>query len=99
MSIDFIKAFDTTSHCLLSIFMIEIGVPPVWVHLLEPFLQGPIQFLVGNQITDIQLFPRSGIKQGDTLSPTLSSFLIALLIHKIKQHFPNMQSFLYADDT
>ena len=48
LSIDFSKAFDSTSHCLMSAFLIEIGVPPVWVHILEQFLRGPIQFLVGN---------------------------------------------------
>ena len=99
LSIDFSKAFDSTSHCLMSAFLIEIGVPPVWVHNLEQFLRGPIQFLVGSQITGAGLVPGSGIKQGDTLSPTLFSLLTALLVHKIKLRFPEMRSFLYADDT
>ena len=29
LSIDFSKAFDSTSHCLMSAFLIEIDVPPV----------------------------------------------------------------------
>ena len=70
MSMDFSKAFDSTSHCPLSIFLLEIGLPRVWVHILEQFLRGPIQFLVGNQIIETKLVPMSGIKQGDTLSPT-----------------------------
>ena len=83
LSVDFGKAFDSTSHCLMSIFLLEIGVPAMWVHILEQFLQGPIQFLVGHQITETELVPGSSIKQGDTLSPTLFPLLIALLVHKI----------------
>ena len=99
LGIDFSKAFDSTSHCLMSAFLIEIGVPTVWVHILKQFLRGPIQTLVGNQITGAELVPGSGIEQGDTLSPTLFSLLTALLVHKIKLRFPEMRSFLYADDT
>ena len=55
----------------MSVFLIEIGVPPVWVHILEQFLRGRIQFLVSNPITGAELVPGSGIKQGDTPSPTL----------------------------
>ena len=99
LGIDFSKAFDSTSHCLMSAFLIEIGVPPMWVHILQLLLRGPIQFLVGNQITGAELFPGSGFKQGNTLSPTLFSLLTALLVHKIKLRFPEMRSFLYADDT
>ena len=40
-------------------------------HLARAGRRGPIQFLVGNQITGAELVPGSGIKQGDTLSPTL----------------------------
>ena len=78
LSIDFSKAFDSTSHCLMSVFLLETGVPPVWGHLCV----GPIRFLVGNQLTDTVLTPQSGIKQGDTLSPTLFSSLTALLVHR-----------------
>ena len=38
LNIDFSKVFDLTSHCLMSAFVIEIGVPPVWVLILEQFL-------------------------------------------------------------
>ena len=62
-------------------------------------MRGPIQFLVGNQINAAELVPASGIKQGDTLSPTRFSLLTALLVHKIKVRFPEMRGFLYADDT
>ena len=99
LGIDFSKAFDSTSHCLMSAFLIEIGMPPVWVHILEQFLRGPIQNLVGNQITGAELVPGSGIKQGHTVSPTLFSLLTTLLVHKIKLRFPEMRSFLYADGT
>ena len=55
--------------------------------------------MVGNQITGAELVPGLGIKQGDTPSPILFSLLTALLVYNIKLRFPEMRSFLYADDT
>ena len=50
---------------------------------LIQFLKGPLRFLVGNQLTESALYPGTGIKQGDTLSPTIFSLLTAVLIRKI----------------
>ena len=51
LRIDLSKAFDSTSHELMGMFLTEIRVPVPWVSALEQFLQGPIRFLVGNQLT------------------------------------------------
>ena len=49
-SIDFSKAFDSTGHELMGIFLTEIGIPVPWVSSLEQFLQGNLRFLVSNEL-------------------------------------------------
>ena len=53
-----------------------------------------MQFLVGNQLASSALHPRLGIKQGDTLSPTLFSLLTAILVYKLKAHLPGARCYL-----
>ena len=88
LSIDFAKAFDSTSHALLGFFLEFLGVPEARCAALIRFLKGPLHFLVGNQLTASALYPGTGIKQGDTLSPTIFSLLTAVLIRKVLHRFP-----------
>ena len=74
-------------------------MPETWCAALIRFLKGPLRFLVGNQLTEAALYPGTGIKQGDTLSPTIFSLLTAVLIRKVLHRFPQVQLFLFADDT
>ena len=74
-------------------------MPETWCAALIHFLKGPLCFLVGNQLTESALQPGTEIKQGDTLSPTIFSLLTAVLIWKVLVEFPQVQSFLFADDT
>ena len=60
----------------------------VWVQIRDEFLQSSFPFLVGHQLTEPSLRPRSGIKQGDALSPRLFPLLTEVLVHKIKLCFP-----------
>ena len=60
--------------------------------------KGPLRCLVRNQLTESALHPGTGIKQGDTLPPTIFSLLPAVLIRKIVIRFPQVQSFSFAGD-
>ena len=42
---------------------------------------------------------KSGIKQGDVLSPALFSLLTAVLVEHVRVENPDLRVFLYADDT
>ena len=99
LGIDFTKAFDSTSHALLGFFLEFLGVPETWCAALIQFLKGPLQFFVGNQLTESALYPGTGIKQGDTLSPTIFSLLTVVFIEKVLHGFLQVQSFLFANDT
>ena len=48
LNIDFSKAFDSTSHCLLRVFLELLGISSRWCTTLIQFLKGSIRFLVGN---------------------------------------------------
>ena len=63
------------------------------------FLEGAVRFLIGNRLAVPELYLRSGIKQGDTLSPTIFLLLTGVLISRVKQRLPRVESFLFADDT
>ena len=59
LSIDFAKAFNSTSHDLLYVFLRQLGVPEAWCQALIQFLRGPVHFLVGNQLTIAHLRPKN----------------------------------------
>ena len=62
-------------------------------------LEGAVGFLIGNQLVAPELHPGLGIKQGHTLSPTIFSLTTAVLSSKVKQRLPQVESFLFTDDT
>ena len=99
VSIDFAKAFDSTSHELMAEFLRLLGIPEAVERLILSFLKGPLRFLVGNRLSEQELTPKSGIKQGDVLSPALFSLLTAVLVEKLRAQDPGLRAFLYADDT
>ena len=79
-ALDFSKAFDTTHHPLLDSFLKWLGIPAAWTEVVMEYLKYGIRFLVGRQASRTTLTPGAGVRQEDTLSPTLFSLLTAILI-------------------
>ena len=80
-------------------FLEFLGVPKTWCTALIYFLKGPQGFLAGNQQTEAAVHTGTGIKEGDTMSSTIFCLLTAILIGKDLHRFPQVQSFLFANDT
>ena len=96
---DFRKAFDTVSHHMIRAWLEKARLPEGWIRVLLSFLRGPIAFIVGNVVTEEEIWPTRGIRQGDTLSPTLFVLLTTILCREISRKFDDVKPFLYADDT
>ena len=96
---DFRKAFDTVSHHMVRAWLKKAGLQEGWIRTLLSFLRGPISFIVGDMVTEEEIWPTGGIRQGDTLSPTLFVLLTTILCREIARAFNDVKPFLYADDT
>ena len=96
---DFRKAFDTVSHHMIKAWLAKAGLHDGWIRTLLSFLKGPISFIVGDMVTEEEIWPTGGIQQGDTLSPTLFVLLATILCREIARAFEDVKPFLYADDT
>ena len=96
---DFKKAFDTVSHQMVMAWLKKAGLSERWIRVLLSFLKGPMSFIIGNSITEEEIWPSGGIRQGDTLSPTIFVLLTTVLCREMARSFQEVQLFLYADDT
>ena len=77
----------------------HVGLHTNWVKVIMQFLQGPMGYLVGHTVADERIRPRRGIKQGDTLSPSRFALMTAALVIALRRAVPELQTFMYADDT
>ena len=99
VTMDFTKAFDTVSHPMLEAFLLYAGMPSQWVAVILEFLRGPLGFIVGRRVSETYIKPTGGIRQGDTLSPSLFVLLTSILCRKLSMELPQCKVFLYADDS
>ena len=88
LSIDFAKAFNSTSHSLMQFFLEYLIIPGTWCTALIQIVKDTLRFLVGNQPSEAVLQPGTSIKQGDTLLPTIFSLHTAVLIQKVLKRLP-----------
>ena len=102
--IDFKKAYDSIKREKLYNILIQFGIPKKLVQLVRMCLSDPISRVrVGNNMSD-SFEIRSGLKQGDALSPLLFNFALEYAILKIKEDKKGLalnvlnQLFVYADD-
>ena len=102
--IGFKKAYDSIKREKLYNILIQFGIPKKLVQLVRMCLSDPISRVrVGNNMSD-SFEIRSGLKQGDALSPLLFNFALEYAILKIKEDKKGLalnglnQLFVYADD-
>ena len=70
VAIDFQKAYDSVSFALMECTLLFLGLGVEYVRLLLSVMSAPILFCVGRSLEPtVVLHPRSGIRQGDPLSP------------------------------
>ena len=97
LSIYFTKAFDSTSHALLQFFVQFIGGSRC-VDLSSHTISERGGIVIDRQPVGGSKAP-PGPGQGDKLSRTFFSLLPAVLISKVRQRLPHVESFLFADDS
>lgn len=99
ISLDFAKAFDSLSHNMIRAYLSHLDIPPKVIDLLDTYMKGPVHILVNQTMTQDYINPTSGIRQGDTLSPSIFSLVTTLLVYALKRRTPTTMVHLYADDT
>jgi hypothetical protein len=82
--IDFKKAYDSVRREALYNILIEFGIPMNLVRLIKMCLTETYSIVrVGNNL--YEMFPiRSGLKQGDALTPLLFNFALEYAIKRVQ---------------
>ena len=98
MSIDFSKGFDSVHHNYFKAFFLYIGLPVPLIALILSMLTSPFIFRVGKGVVPVvQLHPKSGVPQGDQLSPALFAMVCSVLIPMLQHLSPHIHALFYAD--
>ena len=97
--LDFEKAFtNTNTHTILHTLH-NINLPPTtlaWLtHILKPY---NTHIIHNNKISSKTAHINSGLRQGNSLSPILFSIYIHIFYTKLKNIFPHLDIFFFADD-
>ena len=85
--------------CITTTSKPSFGLPVPLVALILSMLTSPFIFGVGKGVVPaVQLHPKSGVRQGDPLSPTLFAMVCFVLIPMLQHFSPHIRALFYADD-
>ena len=82
-SLDISKAFDSVSHNTIFGTLESYGLPLGFITYLKSFYQTSYTTLIGGNWISANLYPKSGVKQGDPLSPILFKIIIDRLLKSL----------------
>ena len=99
LTVDFAKAYDSVQHAYISAVLEYLGVDQALIALLIQLFRAPFIFAVGQGVVrGEKVYPWSGVRQGDALSPALFVLFCSPLISQLHAVSPLLVVRLYAGD-